>query len=142
MQYICTLPQTVTNGNTAGHLSCGIPIRGSDTPHDTAIDLNILITKTCHRPRSVGDTGQLLVEWARLEERLLPRARQLTERNISVKEALQALVQRKELPEDLVARLDQIRRVRNIAAHTPGRLEGSEVEAALNDLRELQKRVP
>src|SRR5262249_16069580 len=37
---------------------------------------------------SVGDMGQLLVEWAHLEELLLPRARQISERNVSISEAI------------------------------------------------------
>jgi len=41
---------------------------------------------------SVSNIGQLLVEWAELEEWLLPCARQLTERNASVRKAIRALV--------------------------------------------------
>jgi len=119
------------------------------TPRTALFPVNDRVEELCRevimrtrQERGVGDMGQLLVEWAKLEERLLPRARQLTERNVSVRDALWALVQRGELPKDLAAGLDRIRRVRNVAAHTPGRLEGPEVDDALRDLRELLNRVP
>ena len=44
---------------------------------------------------AVSDMGELLVEWAKIEERILRRARQLTERNISAREAIHALVSQK-----------------------------------------------
>lgn len=92
--------------------------------------------------RSVSDIGQLLVEWAKLEELLLPRARQLTERNVSVPEAINALVRRGRLPEDVATGLDEVRKVRNVAAHRPGQVEDADVNRALSLLRELSKRVP
>ena len=91
---------------------------------------------------SVGDMGQLLVEWAKLEERLLPRARQLSERNVSVKEALQVLVKQGELDKDVADRLDRIRIVRNAAAHTPSELKGGDISQILQDLNKLSKRIP
>jgi hypothetical protein len=90
---------------------------------------------------SSSDIGQLLVEWARVEERLLPRARQITERNVSVRDALRVLVERGQLPEGVAAGLERVRRVRNTAAHAPGRLEGPDVTHALQELREIVKRL-
>lgn len=89
-----------------------------------------------------SDVGRLLVEWAKLEERLLPRARQLTERNVSPREGLRVLVGRGELSEQTAAGLERVRRVRNTAAHTPGRLEGQEVTKALQDLKEILRHIP
>jgi uncharacterized protein YutE (UPF0331/DUF86 family) len=91
---------------------------------------------------AVSDMGELLVEWAKLEERILPRARQLTERNVSVREAIHALVSRGQIDKDVAAGLDEVRRVRNAAAHTPGRLAKAEVDQALHRLRKLSKRIP
>jgi hypothetical protein len=91
---------------------------------------------------AVSDIGELLVEWAKLEERILPRARQLTERNVSVREAIHALVSRGQFDKEVAAGLDEVRRVRNAAAHTPARLEKADVDQALRRLRELSKRIP
>lgn len=91
---------------------------------------------------AVGDIGQLLVEWGKLEERILPRARQLTERNVSIREAINALVKHGRLSDEVASMLEQVRRVRNTAAHTPGRVEQANVDRALHQLRELSKRIP
>lgn len=119
------------------------------TPRTALYPNNDRVEELCREVRermrqveSVGDTGQLLLEWGKLEERLLPRARQLTERNISVRDALLTLAERGELSADVATSLERVRRVRNIAAHTPGRLKGPEVDEALRDLRELLKRIP
>jgi hypothetical protein len=100
------------------------------------------VTGRLRAESGVGDLGQLLVEWAILEERLLGRARQITERNLSVREALLSLVRRGELAEDVAAGLDRVRHVRNIAAHRPGRVKRAEVDEALRELRALAPRVP
>jgi hypothetical protein len=104
-----------------------------------------LCQEVIHRKRQtkgLGDMGQLMVEWAKLEERLLPRARQITERNISVTEALRVLVKQDELNENVADALDRIRRIRNIAAHTPSQVKAVEVDLALRELREILKRIP
>jgi FRG domain len=80
---------------------------------------------------SASRIGSLLVEWAKLEERLLPRARQLTERNVSVREAFRALVERGLISEEVAVGLEEVRRVRNMAAHTPGRIEQATADRAL-----------
>jgi hypothetical protein len=90
----------------------------------------------------VGDVGELLVEWAKLEERLLPRARQLTERNVSTAEALRALAKQGDISDDMAESLDRIRRVRNIAAHTPGQIKLKDMNVALRQLRELVRKIP
>ncbi len=90
---------------------------------------------------SSSEMGQLLVEWAKLEEQLLPRARQITERNVSTPEAVRALAARGQLSEEVAASLERVRRVRNIAAHTPGRLQGSDVSRALQELQGILKRM-
>jgi hypothetical protein len=91
---------------------------------------------------NVGDVGELLVEWAKLEERLLPRARQVTERNVSTAEALRALAKEGDISDEMAERLDWIRRIRNIAAHTPSQIKLKDVNEALRELRELVRRFP
>jgi hypothetical protein len=89
--------------------------------------------------QSVGDLGQFLVDWGRLEERIVPRARQLTERNLSVRDAIRALTFRGALSPSMASRLEQVRRVRNMAAHQPTRVTVTEVQYAHRLLRDLQK---
>jgi hypothetical protein len=101
-----------------------------------------VIARARQETPTVGDLGNLLVEWGRLEERLLPHARQLTERNVSVREAIEALADRGQLPREVAAALNDVRRIRNSAAHTPGRVAEAEVGRALHQLRELLKRIP
>jgi FRG domain len=93
------------------------------------------------REQSLDNIGQLLVEWAKLEERLLPRARQLTERNISLRDAINTLEKNSLLSKDVAAGLDKVRRVRNSAAHAPGTVEEADVDQALKSLRELSKQI-
>ncbi len=90
---------------------------------------------------TASNIGQLLVEWGMLEEKLLPRARQLTERNVSIREAINALLKRGQLQGGVASVLEQVRRVRNTAAHTPGRVRQADVDRALLQLRELSPKL-
>ena len=110
-------------------------------PKDRVEELCTDVVAQTRQEQAVNDIGQLLVEWAKLEERLLPRARQLSERNVSVLEAINTLVRRGQLPGDVASRLNEVRRVRNVAAHTPGQIQAADVNRALNLLRDLSKRV-
>ena len=98
-----------------------------------------VIAQISEKAAATGDIGQLLVEWAKLEEQWLPRARQLSEKNISVREAIRFLVDRGLFSKQVASELEEVRRVRNTAAHTPGRVRGEEVERALYQLRQLGK---
>lgn len=91
---------------------------------------------------SSGRVGQFLVEWAKLEESLIARARHLTERNVSVRDGIRTLVNRGIISEELAAELDRVRRVRNVAAHSPRSLDDPEVERALQRLHDVLKRIP
>jgi len=91
---------------------------------------------------AIGDLGKLLVEWAKLEEQLLPLSRQLsTEKNISIREEIRALVGHGLITDDIAGGLEEVLRVRNTAAHTPGRVKEAEVQRALDQLRQLSKRI-
>jgi hypothetical protein len=89
----------------------------------------------------VGNTGEFLVEWSRLEERLMKVARRLTERNISVREAIRVMVQQGLLSEDVAVQLDQLRKQRNFAAHAPSSVTSSDVARAHRNLRRLAREV-
>jgi len=98
-----------------------------------------VITHIRQKEAATGDLGQLLVEWAKLEEQWLRRARQLSGKNISVREAIGYLVGRGLISNEVGAGLEEVRRVRNIVAHTPDRVKGAEVQRALSQLRQLGK---
>jgi hypothetical protein len=102
---------------------------------------NEVIAETSEEEAASGDLGQLLVEWAKLEEQLLPRARRLTEKNISVREAIRALVVRGLINNEIARELEEIRRVRNTAAHRPGQVKEIEVQRAIHELRQLAKKI-
>ena len=100
-----------------------------------------VIFRTREQDASASKMGQLLVEWARLEERLLPLARQMTERNVSVRDAIRALVRSGHIDDEIAAGLEEVRRVRNTVAHTPARVEEADVNQALKQLQSLAKRI-
>lgn len=91
-----------------------------------------VIARVAEERAASSSMGQLLVAWTSLEGQLLSRARQLTERNVSVREAIWNLVKRGRIREDLAAELDSVRRVRNAAAHTPERVNEVDVIRALH----------
>lgn len=91
---------------------------------------------------SRGQLGQFLLEWGLFEERLLARARQITERNISMAEAINVLTKEGRLPGTMAARLQAVRKIRNMAAHHPTAVNDETVAVALQELRELLPHVP
>src|SRR5262249_42054832 len=89
-----------------------------------------------------GDLGQFLLEWGLLEERLLNRARQITKRNISSREAIDTLVKEGRLSAGVAEELHSIRRIRNTAAHRPTEVDQATIAAPLVRLREVVKHLP
>lgn len=98
-----------------------------------------LVAQISQERAATGDIGQLLVEWAKLEEHLLPRARHITERNVSVREAIKALAARKMINDTVAMGLEQVRQIRNAAAHTPSQLDAHKLKSALNQIRQLAR---
>lgn len=91
---------------------------------------------------AAGDAaGRLLAEWGKLEQQFVPFTRQLTERNVSAREAIRALEKRHLIDKQTAHLLDHVRHIRNIAAHRPGELKGQDVEVALGKLEQLKETV-
>ena len=84
-----------------------------------------------------GELGDFVRMWGELEERLLARARTLTERNVSAREAIAALAKRGEIEPDQAALLDSLRRFRNQVVHTPSKVESGALAEWLETLRQL-----
>jgi hypothetical protein len=74
--------------------------------------------------RASSNAGEFLLEWAELEKKLVPLARRLTERNLSVREAIEALTRQKRLSKDIAT------------------VEPWMIVNALNRLQEVSKRLP
>jgi uncharacterized protein YutE (UPF0331/DUF86 family) len=89
----------------------------------------------------IGDIGQFVIKWAKLEEQITARARQITQRNLSIREAIKTLESNGLLSAADAQKLDEIRRTRNLVAHTPERAKESEVLSSLEVLDTLSKTV-
>jgi hypothetical protein len=77
-----------------------------------------------------GDLGEFILEWAHLEEALLDRARRITERNVSVGEAINALSRAKLLSPNTARELHELRQFRNRAVHAPHRAATTAIDFA------------
>lgn len=118
----------------------GLPKSSLYPPNDEIRELcGVVRERLTDQQVSLGDMGQLMVEWARLEELILPLARKITQRNISMRDALQALFTAGWISDATKAELDKIRKVRNEVAHKPGQATSADVGKALVRLKQLMK---
>jgi hypothetical protein len=92
--------------------------------------------------RGSSNAGEFLLEWAELEKKLVPLARQLTERNVSVGEAIETLTRQKRLSREIATILHEIRKLRNAVAHSAGEVEPWMIDNAVTRLREVSRRLP
>jgi len=83
------------------------------------------------------DLGKFIRVWAGIEGYLLDRGRRLTERNLSVREAISALAESKEIQPDQAILLDSIRSLRNRAVHQPTTILTSELREGLEKINQL-----
>ncbi len=89
-----------------------------------------------------GDLGEFIKEWATIEDYLLETGRRLTERNVSIREAIGALEKRKVLSTEIAQKLEGLRSFRNFVVHQPEAVEPSDLRAWLNRIRELAQSIP
>jgi hypothetical protein len=89
-----------------------------------------------------GDLGVFVREWADLEEILTARARQTTERNLSLREAISALVRSEQLSPSHASALDSLRRFRNVAVHQPREITPEALSDAIQRVRALRAAIP
>lgn len=89
-----------------------------------------------------GDLGQFIQEWVSLEAGLLDRARRVTERNVSVREAIAALARRGLISHEVSSELDALRQVRNTAVHKPDDVTPATLAKSIRRIQELRKRLP
>jgi hypothetical protein len=89
-----------------------------------------------------GDLGQFIRDWAAFEGALLDWARRVTERNVSVREAVRALSRHAGVTEDIVSALESVRQFRNIAVHEPETVRIPQITTAIEKLNAVSKRMP
>jgi hypothetical protein len=85
-----------------------------------------------------GDIGAFLREWVDLEEHLLEKAREQTERNVSVREAITSLARLGHLTAQQAASLDSVRKLRNTVVHQPKNLSPTTVDELMPIVRQLK----
>jgi len=88
-----------------------------------------------------GELGDFVREWAGLEEYLLENARRVTERNVSVREAIAALAKRGKLQSNQANQLDSLRRFRNEIVHHPSKVQSYVLQKWLETTRQLARQL-
>ena len=106
---------------------------------DVILDLCLGLKDELRDETKPGDLGTFIKEWARLEEHLLDSARRLTQRNLSVREAIAALAKHGTVSSDEAKQLDSLRNFRNTAVHHPGAVDESAFKKPLAEVREISQ---
>jgi hypothetical protein len=89
-----------------------------------------------------GDVGEFIREWASLEEYLLNFARRVTNRNVSVREAITQLANREIITGSLASEIHAIRNFRNGLIHKPGSVQPDSVHGWIERLRKVLQTIP
>lgn len=97
-----------------------IPREALYPPNDAMADLCAEIRSLVEEQHAPpGDLGAFILEWAHLEEELLNEARRLSERNVSVGEAIKTLARNGRISQKVASELHELRHFRNEAVHAP-----------------------
>ncbi len=84
-----------------------------------------------------GDIGEFIKEWSLLETGLLETARRLTQRIVSVREAISVLEKQGLLSDQQAKELQNIRAVRNAVVHHPDSIDEKALPRALQSARSI-----
>lgn len=105
-----------------------IPERALYPPRDPVKKLCLDVKQRVERAqRPLGTLGDFIVAWSRLESWLLENARRITERNVSVGEAINAVARDRRLSKTVVSELQALRQFRNTAVHKPDELSNTQI---------------
>lgn len=104
---------------------------------DSILDLCRTLQTDLASELQPGQVGEFIKEWAKLEEYLLENARRVTERNVSLREAIASLSKRGLLGEEQAYMLDSLRRFRNAVVHQPTTVQPGALEEWLSTTRRL-----
>ncbi len=108
---------------------------------DGILDLCRGIKDELKEELSTGDLGLFIKEWSELEGSLLETARRITERNVSVREAIWALARGEKISPETAKELDSVRELRNFIVHQPSTVNPSAVQSWLPRLHMLKRTV-
>jgi hypothetical protein len=109
---------------------------------DRILDLCVQLKSELKDELQPGDLGVFIKEWATLEEFLLNTARRVTERNVSVREAIAELARREVIPKNLAQEIQAIRIMRNNLVHKPESVRPSTLGDWLERLRQVLQAIP
>jgi hypothetical protein len=88
-----------------------------------------------------GELGEFVKEWAGIEGLLLENARKLTDKNVSVREAISALTKNSKFDAHEAAQLDMLRRFRNVVVHKPTDVKPTVLRERLDETRQHGKKL-
>ncbi len=108
---------------------------------DTILELCSGIKAELKEELSTGDLGLFVKEWSDLESFLLENARRITERNVSIREAIWALAKNERITQETAKELDSLRDLRNAIVHQPGKVNPAAVHTWLPRLDMLKRAV-
>jgi hypothetical protein len=104
---------------------------------DKILDLCAEIRAELRDEFAPGDLGEFIKEWVKLEDYLLTNARQRTERNISLREAIHVLAKDGVLSPETAWQLENLRSLRNAVVHRPDTVAASALRETLPLVRKL-----
>ncbi len=90
---------------------------------------------------ATDEVGDFIFQWAELEGMVLARARQVTNRNITVSDAFKSLNRSRLISPGDLRELESLRRTRNLAAHSPSDASETDLKADLERLKSLSSRI-
>lgn len=89
-----------------------------------------------------GDLGEFIKNWTGLEAYLLENARRLTERNVSVREAVSALEKKRLISREQAMEIETLRTFRNNLVHKPDTVESRMLRHWLDKLQHVLQTIP
>lgn len=104
---------------------------------DSVLDLCQRLKEEIRDELQPGDLGAFIREWSRIEESVLETARQMTERNVSMPQAISALVGLGKLSSDTAAELNRIRNFRNLVVHETKKVDPAKLRESLETLHKV-----
>jgi len=90
----------------------------------------------------LGELGEFIRVWSTLEEYLLQTARRLTERNVSLREAIYVLAKKQLLTAEETRQLESLRSFRNAVVHKTVTIQPSALREYLSLAQKLENSVP
>jgi hypothetical protein len=120
----------------------------SSIPHSVLFPRGDKIGKLCRQIEvhldnelQPGQLGEFMKEWTELEAYLLENARTREARVFSTREAINVLYKRKEIDQDMMYALEELRKFRNQVVHRPKVIEPGKLGAYIEKLRHTKAEV-